>query len=486
MKRAAQKLWWTLRPPLRSAHPGPQIPSLHFFALRRFADSAASAVVGAASLPSAPIAAQECLEGIRRLLAAAEAASIQPERLFEVAQAHDFLLDIGAGCQGFESQQIRELLEEFARAHHMPEVLWPGGLSSEVIRTMEELPDLHMVHVALLLARMQLREPQELLMEVAELLELRAPDLSPQGLTGAAMALSQLGPWPDPQAGAPIFDQLVECMDKLNAREASAAALAAATLGTSASLFWQRAHGVLLDLVPTMAPRHIADTLLALATTQLCPITLLEALQQQLHSTAWKMDFDEAITTAWALCAMQLYPPGCLTKFLTRVLAHGADVGGSEARQLRQIALSLRLDPAAAKAKEALPLHLQESLERQDPMAEECSPAEAAVAEELVELFGEDQGLQVTLSDLVEDFYTVVMVVSGYVNMPQLGIVLDSSSQAYADVPHDPWTTLKCRHLRLLGWSVIWLPTRRWNAFSAQEKMTFISKIRAQSSLADV
>merc|ERR1740121_2793558 len=105
----------------------------------------------------------------------------------------------------FDEQQIRQLTAMCYRCQHMPSRLWHGGLTDELPRALSELPDLHVVHVALMMASLDLREPKLLLQEVAEEIEQRVPSLDATGLTGAAVALSQLGPWPEPVPGVSVF-----------------------------------------------------------------------------------------------------------------------------------------------------------------------------------------------------------------------------------------------------------------------------------------
>merc|ERR1719410_2718128 len=45
-------------------------------------------------------------------------------------------------------------------------------------------------------------------------------------------------------------------------------------------------------------------------------------------------------------------------------------------------------------------------------------------------------------------------------------MVFGLQEKADAFEPHDPWSLLKCRHLKLLGWSVTWLPVKRWHIWS--------------------
>jgi len=67
-----------------------------------------------------------------------------------------------------------------------------------------------------------------------------------------------------------------------------------ATLGVVDLGIWQGAHGHLNTKVPLMKPRHLADTLLALATTQNQPISLLESLQDRLKLVAEMAEPEEA------------------------------------------------------------------------------------------------------------------------------------------------------------------------------------------------
>ncbi|CAE7458654.1 unnamed protein product [Symbiodinium natans] len=107
-------------------------------------------------------------------------------------------------------------------------------------------------------------------------------------------------------------------------------------------------HGALNAACSALPPRSVADVLLALATHQLCPITLLEELQACLPRVAAEMQPDEALTASWSLAALLFSRAGVLPALVERALE--GELGVAEARQLRQIALSLRLEDGAEEA----------------------------------------------------------------------------------------------------------------------------------------
>eukprot|EP00930_Biecheleria_cincta_P060127 TRINITY_DN45809_c0_g1_i1.p1 TRINITY_DN45809_c0_g1~~TRINITY_DN45809_c0_g1_i1.p1 ORF type:complete len:475 (-),score=109.66 TRINITY_DN45809_c0_g1_i1:406-1638(-) len=410
------------------------------------------------------------------MVAAADGAQLPAAQLFAQPSADAFFGHLGATCPNFEPQQLRELLAEFATASHMPSSLWSGGFAQEVPRALAELPDLPAVHVALLLSSLEMRESQELLEDVAAQLEERAPDLPPAGLAGAAIALSQLGPWPlGSNPGNAVFEQVLKSLTALNPRELSACALAAATLGFDSQTFWQQMHGALIRSAPELAPRHMADTLLTLATHQLCPISLLEELMAQLPKVAGKMEPDEALTTAWSMCSMLFFNPGVLPLLIEKALTLPG-LSPAEARQLRQICLSLELEPSAAKAKAALPeAQLQQLLELPCSLEESSGEAGEAIVQDLLERFGESQ--KVSVGEVVRDLYVLDLSVSGHRT-----IVLDAASKATSQVPQDPWTSLKCRHLQKLGWSVEWIPISRWHGMDDEDCQNFADDLLREVS----
>ncbi|CAE8621575.1 unnamed protein product [Polarella glacialis] len=471
--------------------PGRRAGRLGFRRCGNAASSALRAGQSSAELPPAPFDAAEGLAGVRRLLAAANSANVVPAQLCAQPAAEDFLSEFGDRCTGLEPDQLKQLLVEFAGASHMPSTLWDGGLAEEVPRAMDELPDLQAVHVALLLATLNLRGAGIVLQEVAEQLQLRAPDLTPAGLAGAAVALSQLGPWhSDPPPGAPIFEEVLLSLERMNPRELTACALAAATLGYEGSIFWQQVHGALLGCVRQLTPRHMADTLLALATHQLCPISLMEELQAQLPRVIDSMEPEEALTCGWAMCAMLLFHQGVLPRLLDLAvqsvdleLASGEAAGAAsmQVNQLRQIALALELEPGAAWAKAALAPETWTKL-RALPRVSADDHAEGQAAEAVVEevgtLLAEDD-VSFTLSEVVEDLYVVDVAVSGSgpASGQRAALVLDVDAAAFAQVPQSPWTTLKCRHLKKLGWHVEWLPLQRWDALDEEERLALVQRL---------
>merc|ERR1712061_88336 len=96
--------------------------------------------------------------------------------------------------------------------------------------------------------------------------------------------------------GEAIVEHLVESLNGLGPRELSACALAVATLGITDPKFWHQVCAAILTCIDKLAPRHVADTLLALATTQHCPIALMEALQSRVLQVMSTMEADEALT----------------------------------------------------------------------------------------------------------------------------------------------------------------------------------------------
>lgn len=336
------------------------------------------------------------------------------------------------------------------------------------------------MHVALLLVRVGLRVA-ELAEEVAEQLEAHAADMGPTVLTGALVALSQLGPWGTVSPGGALADALVEFLDALSLNELSAAALAAATLGVEELRFWQLLHGELLSRMELMQPRHLADATLALATTQLCPIVLLDALEGRVRAQAGAFDVEDAITTAWALCALRFFRP------LPGLLAHVSEEAVSflaveQQRQLRQVALSLELESSAAAAKVALNpgvlAELGDAAGQGDEAAHNTEILEE-IREALVEAGGSSEAL--FAGEVVADgFYALDITLCPQPGCPGAAVLLDVGGGEVSNGPRDPWLQLKLRHLKLLGWRVAWLPVRCWRAWDAEERRAFAEQLVQQ------
>jgi len=310
--------------------------------------------------------------------------------------------------------------------------------------------------------------------EVAEQLEQRAGDLNAIGLTGALVALSQLGPWPEPVPGDAVAQALVEVLEHLGPKELSACALAAATLGVDELPFWQTLHAALLGCVEKLMPRHVADTLLALATTQLCPIALLEALQTRLTNVARLMEFDEALTCAWAMSAMRLFPLPAWT-WLIRCLSNlePATLTEMQGNQVSQVLLSLELEPSAKEALAMMPAALVAAIDRGNFIGDQLCRDDETL-EGFCEILGE-VGVEFQLGEAVRNgLYMIDVAFHATEGGSPRAVVFGMQDKADAFEPHDPWSSLKCRHLELLGWSVTWLPVQRWRIWSEEERRDWV------------
>jgi len=84
-------------------------------------------------------------------------------------------------------------------------------------------------------------------------------------------------------------------------------------------------------------------------------------------------------------------------------------------------------------------------------------------------------GAETSIASSVADFYIVDIAIKG--NGECRGLVLDSTSNASAPKPYDPWAVLKLRHLTLLGHPVAWLPTQRWRAWDDAERRAFLGEV---------
>lgn len=432
----------------------------------------------AARADAAAPAGEGELQALKRLVGRSREAAAPPEEFFADPEVTSFLRDFGVGCDKLSPEGVREAMVCLAQAQHMPPALWDGGLADEVPRALEELPDLHVVHIGLLMAALDLRRPATLVQELAEQLEIRAHCMSPTGLAGAVIALSQLGPWSTPPEVGGTLEALVESVERLSSRELSAAALATATLAVGGQPYWQRIHGELLARASGLEPKHLADTLLALATTRLCPINLLVALQDRLPHLLGAMEAPEALTSLWAMCALRLFPAVPVARLLER--ASEAELAPAEARQLRQALLSLDLEPGAKAARLEVSPALRAQAERAAAAADFCARDECqdeAVAEEIFALLLEE-GAAPALTEPALDLYAVDVALG----QARRGVVVDSASAAEAEAPRDPWTTLKLRHLEHDGWSIAWLPARRWQSWDEEQRRDFVRRAVSKES----
>ncbi|CAL1136278.1 unnamed protein product [Cladocopium goreaui] len=310
------------------------------------------------------------------------------------------------------------------------------------------------VHLALLMSSLSLREPPEVLQEVAVQLEHCASDLPAPGLVGAVVALSQLGPWPfEPPPGGPLINALEGCVLELPPGQLSGLALSAATLQHEMPVFWQQVHGGLLACAKDLSPRQMADVFLALATHQMCPVTLLEELHSRLPVELHELHADEALTIAWAMVAMRFSKSGHLLPLLDLALAAKDSFTVQEIHQLQQIILSLEQEVSGSAPKRFDPWLMEELSHGQ--------VAEAILEEVCTHL--EEEGVPYSLNETVEDFYHLDLAVQG-----EAVLVLDATTLSTAEAPRSAWITLKCRHLKHLGWHVEWLPLRRWEVMEKE------------------
>jgi len=371
---------------------------------------------------------------------------------------------MGGVGERLEAQQIRSLLASCAQSSHMPAPLW-DTVSVEVVRALGDLPDMHAVHVALLMAQLNLRLPDGA-MELAEQLEQRAPALSATGLTGVVVALSQLGPWPTP-VGEEVAEHLAGKLDQLSLNELSASALACAMLGVKDMRYWQMTHQVLLSNVQHMMPRHLADTLVATATTQLFPITLLEELQGRLGAVE-EIFTEEALSCAWALCAMRLFPKS-FHVLLDALLTATCTLTDVQRRQWSQILLTLRVDPAAKRlALDTLPeppLNTPEPCADLSTATDICSLIENRVTANSLAFYAE-------ASHEVEMYAIDVAVRTGASKGPFVAVLFD--------IPSDPSGILKQRHLEQLGWKVLCLPVSTWREMTEDGRRDFVDRVFAE------
>lgn len=296
------------------------------------------------------------------------------------------------------------------------------------------------------------------------------------------MALSQLGPWADPLPGSGLVEALTERIDQLNLNELSASALAVATLGLEDQRFWHRLNGELLANAGRLGPRHIADALLALATSQLCPIALLEELHAQAALQVGAFEPEEAVVAAWALCCLRLFE--AVPALAARAREGGFLPNAAEARQLNQVALSLELDTLAVKARNALAPGLLEEL-RGFPAASLAGDGAAGASDALDEVLEAlakvgAESWTTAGEEEARGSYTIDVALrppGAPGGRPGVALLLDATALAKAEGPRDPWLQLKLRHLSLLGWATEWMPARRWAAWGEEERRGFAEHI---------
>merc|ERR1712157_233155 len=86
----------------------------------------------------------------------------------------------------------------------------------------------------------------------------------------------------------------------------------------------------------------------------MCPISLLEALRCRLPNMIHDLDLDSAITCAWSLSALRIFP--VLPSLLDCICVEGGRyLTPMQSNQLHQICLSYMLDPEAANLRAAIP-----------------------------------------------------------------------------------------------------------------------------------
>jgi len=448
--------------------PCQQVPTQRAFA------SEAATIVQQANLPTRnngeeALSSADLVAAFGRLADVAEEHQILFESLLDTSEGSVFLTHAIAATGNLTPEDTRQLVITFAKQQHMPFAFWEDGFAAAVQKAVTELPDIQVVHIALLLSTFDLVIPVELLQEIADQMEIRSSSMSPTALAGAMMALSQLGPWPS-FVSSGVAEELVGVASELTPRELSASALAAATLGVDNPTFWHRIHGELSQRANELAPRHVADALLTVATNGLLPISLLESLQDRLPNVVTLMSPDAALTAVWSLAALRMFPTKQVPRLLEQVLPpdvspENLDFTQEEARQLKQVALSLELDSSAKRARESLGSALQQRLDavtRGQHLGSETVTADDEIGEEICSILMEVAPRALfQVHETVADMYVVDLSIKQ--GDQRSALILDAVSPADAEAPRDPWTTLKLRHLALLGWKVRWLPVQKWS-----------------------
>lgn len=154
--------------------------------------------------------------------------------------------------------------------------------------------------------------------------------------------------------------------------------------------------------------------------------------------------------------------------------ALSSELSTTHANQLRQVGFSLDLEPAASRARSALPEEVLRALRSEEAVGDAWRCGDDEILQEICEMVT-DRGHKFDVASSVANFYTVDLLLK--LDGSSRGIVLESAANASASMPHDPWMILKLRHLPLLGCQAAWLPTRRWREWDSDERQTFITDL---------
>lgn len=293
-----------------------------------------------------------------------------------------------------------------------------------------------------------------------------------QLVVGALVALSQAGVG----AGDTLVAAVLDRQTDLSAANLSRVALAISTMGISGPGIWHPLNARLAVAAQDMTTSQVSDVMMALATLGDCPLNLgVKLLSRLAKPDAWEAE--DAATSAWALCVVELYDAAVLANLLR---AAGAEaLGEAASNQVQQVVLSLQYEDMAARARREMVAEdpkLWDALCRlEDPVGDDAEVEAMKFQSYVEELQGMMEGVGVSCETFlrVESFYTL------HLAFPETKwcVLFDATAHSV----QDPFARLKHRHLRAMGWQVQAIVPGEVGALDEDGRKEFVDGLLAAS-----
>jgi len=274
----------------------------------------------------------------------------------------------------FGGADVYRVLTAYARLQYCPEGTL-DDLCAALVENLGELSVLQLSHTAVILSALEVTDPTVLESYCQRVREhLPAPTeegstsppspLDPREATFLALGLSHLG-WRDLPTLHGLATLVVEhCSrgkggdgegERLSGAQLSTLLLSFATLGVQHPSLYQHLCREIADSLPSLAPQHLANVVLGLATYGDYPIHLMTAIESRLSAVLSLYKTEDLLTVAWSLVALQFFSVDLLAHIgaaMARTLDRTA-LSQDKERQLHQFSLTIELE-APAEIKEKL------------------------------------------------------------------------------------------------------------------------------------
>jgi len=284
--------------------------------------------------------------------------------------------------------------------------------------------------------------------------------------------------------------------------------LALANLGIEEQELTFQLYALLSKHTPSMQSKHVANVLLALATSDVFPNNLLAELESKLKADIRDNVFyemDDALTICWALASLEYYDASITAPLLERFVCPNMKLrkllNSNQQNQLHQVALAwedrrqsdkdvfklfspdlwnLVYQPKLCvgelpEVRTVMDLdilnldNVETAVETyfRDREAASSKEAPSSAAETIPRLRSVEQNVQ-----LLDDFYGVDLLVTlehgGNENTKTTAVILDCALSS-----NDPWQRIKKRQLRAAGYEIPDVRYAEWELLQKGDKEIF-------------